>query len=84
MFTMEFDINVAEQVWKEEALAKGREMGRAEGRQEGRAEGWQEGSREGEARGRQAGRSEGQREILELINQGYTIEQIKEQLGKHL
>ncbi|MDR0563254.1 MAG: hypothetical protein LBG73_11290, partial [Spirochaetaceae bacterium] len=42
MFTMEFDINVAEQVWKEEALEKGREMGR----------------REGEDRGRQAGRGE--------------------------
>ncbi|MDR0561983.1 MAG: hypothetical protein LBG73_04775, partial [Spirochaetaceae bacterium] len=65
MFTMEFDINVAEQVWKEEALEKGREMGRAEGR------------REGEERGRQAGRSE----ILELINQGCTLEQLKERLA---
>jgi hypothetical protein len=27
MFTMEFDINVAEQVWKEEALEKGRQEG---------------------------------------------------------
>jgi predicted transposase YdaD len=61
MFTMEFDINVAEQVWKEEALAKGREIGR----------------REGEERGRQAGRSE----ILELINQGCTLEQLKERLA---
>jgi flagellar biosynthesis/type III secretory pathway protein FliH len=50
---MEFDINVAEQVWKEEALEKGREMGRAEG----------------------------QNEILELINQGCTLEQIKERLA---
>jgi predicted transposase YdaD len=62
MFTMEFDINVAEQVWKEEALEKGREMGRAEGRQEGRAE------------GRQEGRAEGQIEILELMNQVESME----------
>jgi predicted transposase YdaD len=38
MFTMEFDINVAEQVWKEEALARGRKIGRQEGRAEGRQE----------------------------------------------
>ncbi|MDR0567823.1 MAG: hypothetical protein LBG87_01265 [Spirochaetaceae bacterium] len=60
MFTMEFDINVAEQVWKEEALEKGRKMGRAEG--------WQEGS------------WKKQLEILELINQGCTLEQLKERL----
>ncbi|MDR0567696.1 MAG: hypothetical protein LBG87_00620, partial [Spirochaetaceae bacterium] len=74
---MEFDINVAEQVWKEEALEKGREMGRAEGRREGEERGRRVGRQEGRAEGWQEGSQKKQNEILELMNRVESMEDFK-------
>ena len=57
MLTTEFDINIAERIWKEEAMEKGIEIGRKEGMREKTDE------------------------ILQFINQGYTVEQIKAKLS---
>jgi flagellar biosynthesis/type III secretory pathway protein FliH len=54
-----------------------REEGREEGLQEGREEGLQEGRKEGLQEGREEGREEGQDMVLELLDQGYTAEQIR-------
>lgn len=56
VLTAEFDINIAEKIWKEEAEEKGKLEGRTEGR------------------------TERDVEILALINQGYTLEDLKKRL----
>jgi predicted transposase/invertase (TIGR01784 family) len=56
---------------------EGREQGRAEGMEQGRAEGMEQ----GRAEGMEQGRAEGQNQILELMKQGYTTEQIEAKLA---
>jgi predicted transposase YdaD len=46
MLTTKFNIDIAKQVWQEEAREDGREEGRKEGREEGRKEGLEEGRME--------------------------------------
>ncbi|MDR0456792.1 MAG: Rpn family recombination-promoting nuclease/putative transposase [Treponema sp.] len=67
-----------------DAKREGRAAGHAEGLQEGRAEGLQEGRTEGHAEGRQEGLQEGQHEerqrLLEMLELGLPVEEIKRRL----
>jgi predicted transposase YdaD len=72
MLSAEFDINVAERIWKEEAMERGIEKGRREGMEKGME------------RGREVGRKEGKEEFLSLIRQGYTLEQLEKSLSQPL
>ena len=58
------------------------EVAREEGREDGLEEGRQEGRKEGRQEGRQEGRKESWQYFSELLNQGLTIEEIKQRLNK--
>ena len=65
---------------------EGREEGILKGREEGKKEGLLEGREEGEKKGILKGREEGKKEerkiIFELLEKGYTLDQIKNILSK--
>jgi predicted transposase YdaD len=64
--------------WKlEDALVVEREEGREEGLEQGLERGLEQGLEQGHAQGRK----EGQNMILELIRQGYSVEQIEAKLA---
>jgi predicted transposase/invertase (TIGR01784 family) len=63
-----------------EGHRKGREEGRAEGREEGREEGRKEGRKEGRQEGRKEGRNEERLRLLEMLNLGLPVEEIKQRL----
>jgi flagellar biosynthesis/type III secretory pathway protein FliH len=69
---------------KQEARAEGLAEGRAEGLEKGKVEGREEGRVEGHAEGRVEGHAEGQHEerqrLLEMLNWGLPIEEIKRRL----
>jgi len=65
MLTMEFDINVAEKIWREEGLEEGLEKGREEGLEKGREEGLEKGREE-----------EKEKIIKNLLSLGVNVEQI--------
>jgi flagellar biosynthesis/type III secretory pathway protein FliH len=68
--------------WKlEDALVVEREEGREEGRAEGLEQGLEQGLERGLERGREEGREKGQNIVLELIRQGYSVEQIEARLA---
>ena len=64
----------------EDAIAFAREEGREEGWEKGRKEGREEGME----KGREEGISEERQSFLELINQGLSIEELKQHLSVQL
>jgi flagellar biosynthesis/type III secretory pathway protein FliH len=66
------------------ARKEGRKEGREEGRKEGRKEGRMEGRREGREEGREEGRAEGEaksrQQILDLLAQGVSAEELRRRL----
>jgi flagellar biosynthesis/type III secretory pathway protein FliH len=62
------------------ARKEGRVEGRKEGRAEGRKEGRVEGRKEGREEGRVEGRKEGWQEILDLLAQGVSAEELRRRL----
>jgi hypothetical protein len=69
MLTAEFDLNIAERVWKEQAWEEGLQRGLERGRGIGREEGL--------VRGRGIGKEEGKLEILALMDQVESLEDFK-------
>jgi hypothetical protein len=69
------------EVQREEGKAEGKAEGMAEGKAEGKAEGRAEGKAEGKVEGKAEGRQEGQDMVLDLLDQGYTPEQIRAKLA---
>jgi predicted transposase/invertase (TIGR01784 family) len=78
-----YQYEMREKAWRD---AKAREAwvrteGREEGRQEGRKEGMKEGRQEGRKEGKKEGREEGIDLVLQLVEKGYTPQQIKEAIA---
>ncbi|MDR0388975.1 MAG: hypothetical protein LBH73_02795 [Spirochaetaceae bacterium] len=69
MLLTEWNWDDAREVWQEESREEGWEKGRKEGQEKGREE------------GREIGREEGENTVLELMEQGYTAEQIRLKLA---
>jgi predicted transposase YdaD len=69
MLLTEWNWDDAKEVWQQEASAAALAKGRAEGISEGRAEGISE------------GRAEGHKEVFELLEKGYTFEEVKARLA---
>ena len=65
MLTAEFDLNIAERVWKEQAWEEGLERGRGIGREEGLVQGLVQGKQEGKL------------EILALMEQAENLEDFR-------
>jgi hypothetical protein len=70
MLTREWNLEDAKKVWREEAL------------EEGEARGVKIGVKIGEERGEQRGEVRGQELVLNLMEQGYSVEEIKRQLNR--
>jgi flagellar biosynthesis/type III secretory pathway protein FliH len=68
MLMTEFNLDDAKAVWQEEAMEKGIELGESRGKAEGKAEGKEEGLEIGETK------------VLSLMEQGYSLDEIKAKL----
>ena len=64
--------------WTHKWIEQGKAQGEAKGRQEGKAEGRREGKAEGEAKGK----IEERQFVLELLNQGLSIDELKQRLAR--
>ena len=69
---------------REAGIAEGRAEGIEEGRVEGIAEGIEEGEKKGREEGRVEERKESRQHLLDLLNQGLTIEEIKKCLKENM
>jgi hypothetical protein len=63
--------------YREEGRLEGREEGRLEGIQEGVQQGLQQGVQQGVQQGLQQGVQQGEQKVINLLRQGYTLEQIE-------
>ncbi|MDR1950098.1 MAG: hypothetical protein LBQ38_11965 [Spirochaetaceae bacterium] len=77
MLLAEWNIDDAKEVWQEEAWEDGWEKGIEKGMERGIEKGMERGMEKGIEKGRE----EGQKNILELVRQGYTAEQIEMMLA---
>jgi flagellar biosynthesis/type III secretory pathway protein FliH len=78
MLYRELDQVKLREAWEEYGREEGREEGRAEGREEGRAEGREE----GRAEGREEGKTKTKLEMLDLVNSGATLDEIRKILAE--
>ena len=83
MLTAEFDLDIAERVWKEQAWEEGLERGRGIGLEEGLERGLERGLEQGLERGLERGAQNKQLEILALMEQAENLEDFR-RLQAHL
>ncbi|GBU29613.1 hypothetical protein R84B8_03186 [Treponema sp. R8-4-B8] len=76
--TAKWNWDTAKEVWQEEAREEGISVGLAQGREEGR----EEGISVGLTQGREEGREIERKEILKLLRQGLSVDEIEERLLK--
>jgi len=77
MLITEWNLEEAQRAW----LAQGRAEGKVEGKAEGKAEGKVEGKAEGIEIGVGKGKKERDKEVLDFIAKGYTLEDIQKELS---